>query len=152
MNQRVLLQIVEGRLVLTSVIECQHLRISRQIMEFVIDTGSPNSYLSDKDVKRLQIPIKDRPSKEEVDFGGSRYKQVSLPEFKMYLLKEDKEKKESITLNLFLSALKTMKSSEKKIQMAQALPSILGLDFLKNQKLSLHVILTENIAYLEYKG
>lgn len=150
MKERIPLQIVEGRLVLASVIECSSLRIRRQIMEFVIDTGSPDSYLSDKDVRRLQIPIKDRSSKGEVDFGGSRFNQIHIPKITMYLLKEDKERG-YLTLDISLSALKTTKMSEQKIQRAQTLPSILGLDFLKEQKISLHVILTENLAYLEFE-
>ncbi len=149
MKERVQLQIIEGRLVLTSVIECSSLRIPRQIMDFVIDTGSPDSYLSDKDVRRLQVPIKERSFKCEVDFGGSRYKQISLPKITMYLLKEDKGKGYH-RLDVSLSALKTTKLSEKKIVMAQALPSILGLDFLKEQKISLHVVLKEKLAYLEF--
>jgi len=53
------LQIVENRLILTAVIECDSLRIRRQIAEFVIDTGSVDSYFSEKEVKRLQIPVKE---------------------------------------------------------------------------------------------
>ncbi len=152
MKERTSLQVVEGRLILLSVIECPKLRIQRQIMDFVIDTGSPDSYFSDKDVKRLQISIKDRSSNGEVDFGGSRFKQVPLPKVSMYLLKEGKEEKECITLQVSFSALKTTKCSSKKIQIAQALPSVLGLDFLKEQKISPHVVLTEDLAYLEYEG
>lgn len=150
MKERVPLQVIEGRLVLTSVIECPSLRIPRQIIDFVIDTGSSDSYLSDKDVRRLQIPIKNRASKGEVDFGGSRYKKISLPEITLYLLKEDKEEGYH-TLKIRLSALKTTKISERKVIIAQALPSILGLDFLKEQKISLHVILNEDLAYLEFE-
>lgn len=151
MKTRIPLQIIEGRLILTSVIECKNLRIPKQFMDFVIDTGSPDSYLSDKDVRRLQVPIKDKTSEGEVDLGGSRFKKISLPKITMYLLKENQEKKEHHTLEISLSALKTTKMSEKKIQMAQMLPSLLGLDFLKEQKISLHVILTENLAYLEFE-
>lgn len=150
MKDRIPLQIVEGRLVLTSVIECHSLRISRQIMEFVIDTGSPDSYLSDKDVRRLQIRFKDKPSKGNVDFGGSRFKQISLPKIQMHLLKEDKSQ-DYYTLDISISALKTNKLSESKVQRAQTLPSILGLDFLRDQKMSLHVVLSEELAYLEFE-
>ncbi len=150
MKIRIPLQIVEGRLVLTSVIECRSLRIHRQLLDFVIDTGSPDCYLSDKDVRRLQIPMKGRPSKEDVDFGGSRFKQALLPKIRMYLLKEGKGK-DYISLNVSISALKTTKVSEKKIQIAQTLPSILGLDFLIEQKASLHVILAEKLVYLEFE-
>lgn len=148
-NNRIPLQIIEGRLVLTAVIACSHLRIHKQILDFVIDTGSSESYLSDKDVRRLHIPIKGRRSIGEVDFGGSRFNRISLPEFDMYLLQEDKQKNESAQIKLSISALQTTKSSPKNIQVAQTLPSILGLDFLKHQKISLHVILSEDVAYLQ---
>lgn len=151
-KERIPLQVIEGRLVLTSVIECESLRIHRQIMDFIIDTGSPDSYFSQKDTVRLQIPVKGKPSFGEVDFGGSRFEQIRLPKFKLYLLKECKEKHEYLETYAELSALKTTKASEKKIIIAQQLPSILGMDFLKQRKLSLHVILTEDIAYLQYEG
>ena len=152
MKERIPLQIVGDRLILTAVVECPSLRIHKQIMEFVVDTGSPDSYLSNKDVMKLQIPVRNRSVKGIVDFGGSRFQQVELPKFNMYLLKEDIQNKSYIELKISLLALKTTKISEEKIQVAYSLPSILGLDFLKEQKLSLHVILTENIAYLQSEG
>lgn len=146
---RIPLQVVEGRLILAAVIECKKLRIPRHIIEFVIDTGSPNSYFSDKDTRRLQIPVSDKASSGEVDFGGSSYKQIILPKIAFHLLAEDKT---TMELDVSIYALKTTKSSIKKLQVAQALPSILGMEFLKEQKLSLHVILTENLAFLQYES
>ena len=146
---RIPLQISAGRLILTCVIKCESLRIYQpKLMNFVIDTGSPDSYLSGKDVKVLQIPLKNRSSSGDVDFGGSRFKQVSIPKIKMYLLKEGKEE-DYVELDVVLKALKTTKTSEKNVQVADSLPSILGLDFLKSQKLSLHVLLAEEMAYLQ---
>ena len=150
MKYRVPLQIVEGRLVLTAVVECHKLRMTKQIMDFIIDTGSQNSYFSGKEVLRLHIPISDKPAKGEVDVGGSRFKEIELPKITLYLLTEDK--KSSISLDASIGALKTTKTSVQNIQIAQALPSMLGMNFLKEQKISLHVILTENLAYLEYEG
>lgn len=147
MKSRIPLQVVEGRLVLTGVIESKRLRIPKQIMEFVMDTGSQNSYLSYLDVLRLQVPISDKTSDKEVDFGGSRFEQILLPKLKIYLLTDDKVT--TLDLDVQMSALKTTKTSPKKVQIAEALPSILGMDFLKEQKLSLHVILSEELAYLE---
>ncbi len=152
MNERIQLLITENGLVLVAAIDCPSLRIYRHPLEFFIDTGSPYSFLSEIAVKKFQIPIKEKQEIGEIDFGGSRFKQISLPKIKMYTLKEGKDNKEYFTFEVSLSALKTTKLSEKKIQAAQALPSILGLDFLKEQKLSLHVILTENIAYLQFEG
>ena len=151
-KERIPLQIIEGRLILTSVIECESLRIHRQIMDFVIDTGSADSYLSQKDTIRLQIPTKGKSTINEVDFGGSRFEQIKLPKFKLFLLREDKSNNEFIESEVELAALRTTKTSEKNILVAQQLPSILGMDFLKQQKFSLHVVLTEGIAYLQYEG
>ena len=149
LGTRIPLQISEGRLVLTSMIICESLRIHKpRLMNFVIDTGSPDSYLSGKDVKVLQIPLKGRNSSGEVHFGGSRFKHISIPKIKMYLLKEGKGTGH-IELDVRLKALKTTKTSEKNMQIAESLPSILGMDFLKDQKLSLHVILAEELAYLQ---
>jgi len=149
MKDRLPLQIVEGRLVLTALTECRSLRMHKQIMEFVIDTGSPDSYLSNSDIENMQIPMKGIQSKGEVDFGGSRFKQFTLPKMTMHILKEDKQKNDYVTLKASLSALKTTKTSEKKRQTAHKLPSILGMSFLKEQRVSLHVILTEDMAYLQ---
>ena len=151
MSTRIPLQINEGRLVLKSLVECPKIRVPKHFMDFVVDTGSQNSFLSSKDASKMQIPLKNRPIQGEIDFGGSRYNQVLLPKFKMYLLKEDNTKKDYITLQVSLTALKTTKTSEKKMQVAYMLPSILGMDFLKNQKLSLYLNLTENIAYLQFE-
>ncbi|MBW2976639.1 retroviral-like aspartic protease family protein [Candidatus Woesearchaeota archaeon] len=128
MADRIPLQVVEGRITLKAVIENPKLRISHHIVDFVIDTGSQDSFLSQKDVIKLQIPVSGKPTKGEVDFGGSRFKQVELPPFNVHLLNENQK---AIMLKFSLTALKTTKSSEKKIQIAETLPSILGTDFLK---------------------
>jgi hypothetical protein len=46
LKTRIPLQIVEGRLVLHAVIECPRLRVHHHIIEFVVDTGSQDSFLS----------------------------------------------------------------------------------------------------------
>lgn len=151
-KDRIPVSISENRLVLTGVIECHKLRIPPRIMEFIIDTGSPDSYISHRDVYKLQIPINNYTSDDEVDFGGSRYKSVKLPLFKFYLLKEDKTRESAFEFEMNIRALKTTKTSMKKKEIAEALPSILGMDFLTQQKFSLHVIPTEKLAYLQYEG
>jgi hypothetical protein len=144
--ERIPLQVIEGRITLKAVIENPRLRITHHIVDFVIDTGSQDSFLSQKDVAKLQIPISGKSIKGEVDFGGSRFKQIDLPHFKVHLLNENQK---VILLKVSLMALKTTKSSEKKIQIAETLPSILGTDFLRDHKVSLHLALAENVAYIQ---
>lgn len=143
---RIPLQIIEGRIILTSVIECASLRIAKQVIEFVVDTGSSESYISEKEVIKLQIPTSEKRSSGEVDFGGSRYSQIELPKITFYMLDEEKK---PVRIEASFYALKTNKTSPYKIQAASALPSIIGTNFLKEQKLSLHVIMSEEIAFLE---
>ncbi len=147
-KKRIPLQVTEAGLIATAMVSCKQLRVKPQLMRFVVDTGSPYSFLSGKDVKVLQIPIKGKTAKEELDFGGSRFKKVELPKFELFLLKESEG---HIALSVNLSALHTTKQAPKKIKTALMLPSILGMDFLRDQKFSLHVLLTENLAYLQYE-
>lgn len=148
-KERIPLQITQTGIIATAIVSCKQLRITPQLMKFVIDTGSPYSFISGKDVRVLQIPVKGKTTKEELDFGGSRFKKVQVPKFDMFLLKETND---SMALKVNLSALHTTKQAKKKIKTALMLPSILGMDFLLEQKFSLHVILTENLAYLQYEG
>ena len=151
LKDRIPLQIIEGRLVVLAAVECPSLRVRRQLIEFVIDTGSPESYIGQKDSTKLQIPVKDRREDGTVAFGGSQYKKIKLPSFTFYLLKQDNQKNDYVLLEVNLHALKTTKTSPHRVQAADASPSILGLDFLIEQKLSLHVILTADMAYLQYE-
>ncbi len=147
MKTRIPLEIAENRVVLNAVMESKGLRIAHRFIRFVLDTGSPYSFLSEKEVLRLQIPIKDRVIAGEVDFGGSRFNRVELPPVILHLLLEDKIRYTSFDVHL--KALKTTKQSPEKRRTAQALPSVLGMDFLTEQKLSLHLFPSEKIAYLE---
>ena len=141
---------VKDKLRIISLISCDKLRIRMRPINFVVDTGSSESYLSLIDISKLQISLGDRESTGKINFGGSTYNTIPLPKFKFDMLKEDKSTLES--KDVTLSALQPITKSPTKVQFSQTLPSILGLDFLKNQKLSLHVILTEDIAYLQYGG
>ena len=138
---------VENKLRIPSLISCEKLRVRMRPISFVVDTGSSESYLSLIDISKLQIPLGHKETTGKVNFGGSTYNTISLPKFTFYMLKEDKSalKRENVTL----FALQPITTSPTKLQFSQTLPSILGLDFLKNQKLSLHVVLTEDMAYLQ---
>ena len=148
MKERVPLTIGEN-LNLLVLISCDKLRIRMRPIKFVLDTGSPESYLSQIDINKLQIPLGNKEVKDKINLGGSQYNTLPLPKFKFYMLKDNKSVLEKEGLTLY--ALQSVTTSPSKIQFSQTLPSILGLDFLKEQKLSLHVILTEDMAYLQYE-
>lgn len=151
MENRTPLSIINGRLVLTTVIDCDKLRIRRKIMNFVLDTGSPDSYITYKDVLKLQIPLEGKQSKGITNFGGSKFNTIQLPHFKFHLIKSGNEQILELD-NISLYALKPTKTSKEHQLLIEALPSILGLDFLKEQKLSLHVVLSEDLVYLQHEN
>jgi hypothetical protein len=143
------LQISGGQLILTCVVECKSLRIRRQIMKFVVDTGSSDSYISMKDAVKLQIPLTTKRKSGEIDFGGSRFDKISLPKFTTYVLQENNKKNDYHNFKIRIYALRSNKNNNMKLQTAESLPSILGLNFLKEQNLSLHVFMDEESAYLK---
>ncbi|MBI2138260.1 hypothetical protein HYU13_01605 [Candidatus Woesearchaeota archaeon] len=146
MSNRIPLKFIDGRIILTSIIECPHLRIRKYPIEFVLDTGSTDSLLSTLETTRLQIPVTSLKRKEDIPIGGSVFEQLDLPEFIIHVLDEGGS---LLTLNQNLSALRLSKVSYKKKEFVSALPSILGIDFLRRNKLSLHFFPAEDIAYLE---
>ena len=146
MKPRIPLHLIESRVILQAMVECKKLRMPKHYLRFIIDTGSPNSYLSEEEVTHYHIPMKNRTILGHTDLGGSRFRHAQIPPLSVYLLTEDDK---LIPLQMNLLALKTTKESLDHIQTAQSLPSILGMGFLFEQKLSLHIIPTENLAYLQ---
>lgn len=145
-KDRIGLQFDDLRLQLMAAIEWKGLK-QAQLISFVIDTGSPESFISQAEVEKLQIPTKNRPVEGEIDVGGSRFKKIDIQKITLHLLKEGSSA--MLSLSTKLSALKTTKTSEHKKSIAHTLPSILGLDFLMTHNLSLHVFPKEKIAYLQ---
>lgn len=128
-------------------IECKHLRLGKKITTFIIDTGSNQSLLSETSVKALQISLDGRATEGHVRFGGATYDTVPLPPITFYLLNDAKRVRQ---FSVDLAAVRTRRVSKEKKEAAEALPSILGVDFLEKQGLSLHYIAREKLAYLEY--
>lgn len=143
-NMRIPL-IVKEHITLIAVIEWKGVK-HPQMVDFVVDTGSVDSFFSQAEVERLQIPIKNRNVKDQIAFGGSLFNKVDIPELTFFVFTEAKV---PIHFNVNLCALKTTKTSEKNKQIAKNLPSIIGLDFLYKHNLSLHFIPSEKIAYLQ---
>jgi hypothetical protein len=148
MGQRVNLQIVNDQLVLVAVIECRALRLAKKMTTFIIDTGSNQTLLSDASVKALQISLDGRATAGHVRFGGATYDNIPLPKTTMYILLDDWRSVKK--LQVTFSAVRTRRIEAKKKEAAEALPSIIGIDFLKAHSMALHYLPKENLAYLEF--
>ncbi|MFH1590953.1 MAG: hypothetical protein ABIC95_03415 [archaeon] len=155
MKVRLPLIISENRLILSSFVSCDRLRIRKQYVEFVVDTGSPYSFISYGDALKFQIPLSQYTKSEALQFGGSTYNRVQLPHLDLYVFKEGWKAAEELSeeyllrMNIEINALKTTKKGKEKERLAQMMPSIIGMDFLEKHKMGLFVNPSEKIAYLE---
>jgi hypothetical protein len=140
--------VINGQLVLPALIECPQLRLGKRLATFIIDTGSNQSLLSETTVKALQISLSGRAAEGHVRFGGATYDTVPLPTITFYLLLDDL--KTSHRIQVSLDAIRSHRIAKEKREAAEALPSILGIDFLEAQGFSLHYLAREKLAYLEF--
>lgn len=146
MRERISLQFIEDRLFLNTLIVAHGLRISYKPVQFAVDTGSPESFFSQAEVRKFNIPMNHLKDKGYVFFGGTKHKVKVASSVKIIVINDKQEKRE---FTHDIGAIETMKKSIKSIQIAEALPSVIGMDFLREHKLSLHVFPSEKIAYLE---
>ncbi|MCK4521767.1 MAG: hypothetical protein KAU20_04275 [Nanoarchaeota archaeon] len=108
--------------------------------------------MSEGDALKLHVPIKNlREAPEEkkhIYMGGSISELKMIPKKISLIFKNDENNSESVTLPNICVALSTKRDNKHK-QIAQASPSILGLDFLKDNGFLLHVNPKKGLAYLE---
>jgi len=142
---RVPLRITRNHVVLHAVVST---RKRQQIVAFVIDTGSIDSYLSTSVTRNLDIPFNASRRTHYVSLGGMRFNKMPSSSVQVYAwagktrMNRDRYIKRSINL---YGLRPTRRAGHDPV----ALPSILGLEFLREQRLSLHMHLDEGIAYLE---
>ncbi len=143
---RIPLQIAEGKLFISAIIMSHRYRIGIAQVVFAVDTGSSETFISESDALRMALPINNLSFSKHIRMGGSVFELKGLPNIEIKF-KTDEGKLETIRLDTSV-ALST-KKDEKNKQIAQSFPSILGTDFLKDNKLSLHFIPHKDEAYLE---
>ena len=144
---RIPLRIVTGSVNLNVIIYSQYYHIGLAQISFVVDTGSNETFISEGDALRFNIPINKLPFEKHVSMAGSKFELLKAKSLILYIKKDD-NKTEKISLDHFYVARGT-KKDEKNRNLALAFPSIMGLDFLENNKFSLVVTPHKNLAYLE---
>lgn len=146
MKSRINLQFIDNRIYLTSLLYAPRLRILYKAIRFALDTGSPASFFSQAEVKRLSIHTGSLAEEGFIFFGGSKHKVRVASAVDLIMLTDQNEKKE---FKHNMQAIETTKKNLQNLQVVETLPSIIGLDFLKEHKLSLHVFPSQQLAYLE---
>ena len=109
MKERISLIFSEKSLYLVAIVESKKLRMSYKQVQFAVDTGSPESFFSQGDVKKLNIPMSHLEDKGHINFGGSKHKVKIASEVKLMVLKEGNQKKEFV---YDMGAVETTKKGE----------------------------------------
>lgn len=141
------LRITDIGIELPSVISSPQYRLGFVRTSFIVDTGSPQTFISEGDALRLNLPLNKLKFREHMRMAGSVFEVLEMRNVGLYV-KTDEERSEKIELP-YIGVARGTKKDSKSIQIAQSFPNILGIDFLKQNKLALYFNPSKNIAYLE---
>jgi len=116
-------------------------------MVALIDTGSPFTVLSPKDVMSSRLPITRMQSGETVGLAGFRFFNHPIKNVTLNFRTEEGKRLEVSLPSI--GALIPTKIDKKTLGEVKDIPSILGNDFLEDQKFALYFNPSTQTAYLE---
>lgn len=123
-----------------------HLKVGN--VEFIIDTRSSETDLSEGDAKRLKIPYKRlTKSSDYTEIGGTKCKLYEMKKVTLFFSDSEGNKVE-IFFDKF-DVRKGTKTKSEEMNKASVIPSILGNDFLMKRKFFLHHNPLKKESYLE---
>ena len=114
----------------------------------LFDTGSPYILtLSQYDASKMQIPFKNLPKGKIISLGSLKYQSYILKN--KHVIMKDNENK-LIRFNIpEIPILISTKKGQKALNEAYSMPSIIGLKFLEDNALSLHINGKVKTGYLQ---
>ncbi|MFH0830314.1 MAG: hypothetical protein V1887_04100 [Candidatus Aenigmatarchaeota archaeon] len=112
-------------------------------MKFIVDTGSPYTFIGKDDAARQTRLLQNLTVREQALMGGGRINIMTIPGPLRIALKQEDGQIFSMELPYFGFSDKT---STKGLSVS---PSIIGLDFLRDHGFKLFVDMKNKTAYLE---
>lgn len=122
-------------------------RINRAI-DAIVDTGSPYTVLSTNELLGARLPLRTMQKSEIVSLAGFRFFRHPINNVTMSFRAENGELYKGRLSSI--GALVPTKLDKKTLSDVKNIPSIIGHDFLEENKLSFHFNVSAKIAYLEY--
>jgi len=116
-------------------------------IDALVDTGSPFTVLSTKDIMTSRLSIKTMQRGETVSLAGFRFFDFPIKEPTLYFRDQD-GKLLKIDLPL-IGALIPTKIDKTTLDEVKHIPTILGTDFLEEQRFTLSFNPSGRIAFLE---
>lgn len=141
------LKIIDGKIFVNSIITALRYRIGISQVEFIVDTGSNETFISEGTALKLNVPINKLSFEKHVRMASSTLQLFKMSNVTLFL-KNDENKSEKINLPFIYVMQGTKKDVQSKMA-AQSYPSILGTDFILNNKFTLIFTPHKNIAYLK---
>ena len=135
------IKIANARLVLVATFK--HKRLFGRV-SFYVDTGSQDSFINWNDALALKIPVNALPFYRHAKIGGGSLNLHTISDVSFTFRNEDNEPSKMSMESFCVS--RNVRTTD---NTSYSFPSILGLDFLAINKLSLYVNPANNIAYLE---
>lgn len=118
-----------------------------KLVDAVVDTGSPVTVLSTNDILSTRMSITNMQSGETVFVAGHRFFNHPIKDVTMNFRTESDE---LFKVNLqTIGSLIPTKTDKNTMNDIKAIPSIIGTDFLEDQKLALYFNLSARIVYIE---
>jgi len=142
------LSILNDRIILPVLFDAPSYRIRLKRISFCVDTGSPNTYIDNGTAQIIGIPFnKLKIDEVAVRLGGIKFSSLLMTNTS-FKVKNDQDSLYTFKLPE-IKVLSPTKATQEAKNIAYSTPSILGLDFLRENKLKLFCDLANDIAYLE---
>ncbi|MDD5337253.1 MAG: hypothetical protein PHS02_02110 [Candidatus ainarchaeum sp.] len=141
------LQIIDEQIQVGAVFRAPKYRTGLALIDFVVDTGSNVSFISPRDLMKINFPQNALTFKSMNYIGGGSSDISEIHDIVLAFHDEDTNLVK-IPLKTFHACTSHASRGDKRAR-SMLLPSVLGLDFLKTADLSLYTKPAKNIAYLE---
>ena len=145
------LRFIDDQIHVKALLDAPNYRMRFKPVFFILDTGSPRSFLSEGEALRLQFPINTftETKGELLRMDGAKYhifntKPISLS------FRTDQDQLHKIDFKNF-AFVKSIKNTEEAKIESQNFPSILGVDFFILNNLFLHLDPKNNDIYIGSK-
>ena len=119
---------------------------------FIVDTGSSRTTLSYLEAKKYGIPKSRLTPKQQTNIGGTRFRLHAFEESATIAFLDEDNKLQRFGLKPFCTEYPVFdgkRGGRKDEYAAESIPSLLGLDFLAQNGLTLNVNMHARKAYIE---
>lgn len=118
----------------------------RRRVNFILDTGSPETILGYRDALSLQIPFNSLSKGRIFSFAGRKFQGYTYNKIKMaFISTENKLIEESMPISVIRP------TSFKEVEEVDNIPTIIGTDFLRAKRYILYCDISGDNSYLQKK-